>query len=268
MSDELFKVGKISEEELKKLEEEVESTKTRTEESIIDKIFRGEYVEREYIVIDMQLPKKEWNVRKILLYVINQNEPLTIDVNHPSLSKIAEIIKNMKFARIKVRQLKVSALVDGTIVEDVSKDIDEVISVEEVDPLSYMMSKEVKYTIVPLRRGVKSSYYREDGVIKLIVSGNTINGMRLTNVLGRDGYTNVLLVPASIIRRNDGTNIIIGCWFMVKKKQEEVTSGNEIEKMVEEAEREIMKIEQGQEQKSEQTQKQEAGEEKLELELR
>jgi len=260
MGDELFKKGRITEEELKKLEETIESTTKAGQETVIDKLFRGEYVEREYVVIDMQMPRKEWNVRKIFLYVLDHNEPLTIDVNHPSLERIAEIIKNMKFAKIKVRQLKVTVLVDGEITEDVSKEIEEVLSVEEVNPLDYMKDKDVKYAIVSLRRGAKSAYYREDGIIKLIVSGNTVNGMRLVNVLSRDGYTNVLLVPASVVRRNDGTSIVIGCWFMVKKKQESGIE-EEIERMVEEAEKELKQS------TGQLGQSQEEGE-KLELSLR
>jgi len=148
----------------------------------------------------------------------------------------------------------------------VSKDIDNVLSVEEIDPIEYMKSSSVRYTIALLRRGSKSAFYREDGVIKLVVSGNTINGMRLNNVLTRDGYTKVLLVPSSIMKRNDGT-VVVGCWFMVRKSGE--VDEEDIEKIVEEVEKEITQSAEEQKEQGQTIQQQEqAGEEKVVLKLR
>jgi len=260
MDEDMFKVGKLSEEELKKLEEEAEGAERQETETIIDKLFRGEYVEREYIVIDIQLPRKEWNVRKVFLYVLETNEPLTIDINNPRLPEVAGIIKKMKFAKVRVRQLKVTALVDGKEVEDISKDVDEVLNVEEIDPLEYMKNNAVRYNIAPLRRGSKSAYYREDGIIKLVISGNTVNGMRLYNMLNRDGYTKVLLVPSSITKKGDGV-VVVGCWFMIKKTETEVIAEEDVEKMVEEAEKEITHAVEEQKQVEKQEQAQ-AGEQK------
>jgi len=272
VADEFFKEKTLTEEELKKFEEEEsEIAEVRAEE--LQPVFGGEFVEKEYIVVDIQrvLPERSRYVRKIDLYVLGEDEPITVSVDHPKLRDIVSIIENFKLAKVRVKQLKVKVMVDGEMQESVTRDVEDIISVEPLEPLEYFKKHSVKMGVVMLRQGKTSPFLREDGVTKLVVSGYTINGMRLNASLRRDRLSKVLLVPA-IIRKKDVTTIVVGCWFMLKRKEEKDVE-DEVEEIVREVEEGIDK-EQKQEQeqnaqKTEQTQKQESGqEEKLELELR
>ena len=244
MSEELFKVGTVSEEDLKKLEEEPVDVGEVENKELLD-IFTGEYVEKEYIVVDIQRPDPERvksnNIRKIDLYVLNEVEPLTVDIHNPKLKEIIKYINEFKIVKIKVKQLKIRTLEDNEIKEYVARDIEEILSVEPLEPLEYFKKNQVRYGIVKLRKGKTSAYLREDGIIKIVVSGYTVNGWRLNSSLHRDKLMNVFLVPAITVNR-DGTEIVRGCWFMLRKKEEEKTEEQieeEVERLAQEAEAEI-----------------------------
>ncbi len=241
VDDEIFKTGTLTEEELRKFEEE-EEEEYEEEERLPEEMYGGEPVEKEYVVVDVQrlLPERSKYVRKIDLYVLGEDEPITVSIGHPKLRDIIKVIEDFKLAKITVKQLKVKVMVDGEIKESVTRDVEDIISVEEVDPIEYFKGHDVKKGIVMLRQGKNSPYLREDGVTKLVVSGYTINGMRLNASLRRDKLTKVLLVPA-IVRRRDETTIVVGCWFMLKKREEKQESGveEEVERIARSVEEEI-----------------------------